>query len=92
MTLEGVFGVGAALLPSPGEEDGTAEFSGAGIPWDTESSVNSPFAPCPEQGITMRCQLPERAAPLILLMPDVCRYLLLAQHMHFQLTKDFHLM
>lgn len=28
MTLEGVFGVGAALLPSPGEEDGTAEFSG----------------------------------------------------------------
>lgn len=39
--------------------------------------MNSPFAPCPEQGITMRCQLPERAAPLILLMPDVCRYLLL---------------
>lgn len=44
-----VDGVRAGLLPSPGEEGGTAEFSGArvslGIP---KSSVNSPFPPCPE--------------------------------------------
>lgn len=31
VTLEGVFGVGAGLLLSPGEEDGTAEFSGARV-------------------------------------------------------------
>lgn len=42
----GAGGVRAGLLLSPGEEGGTAEFSGArvslGVP---ESSVNSPFPP-----------------------------------------------
>lgn len=45
-----------------------------------------------ELGITVKCKLQGRAAPGILLMPHVYRYLLLAQHMHFRLTKDFHLM